>query len=115
MGSLLRTVKKRKKSRRLGEVEVVNREGYAELDVDSKVEMIRALVPLGLMHVHELLDDEVKAMAGERYARKEESAPGRRHGTNPGTVGLAGQRVPIRVPRVRSIEGGEIPYARTRR
>ena len=107
--SLLRTVKKRKKTRRLGKVEVVNREGYAELDVDSKVEMIRTLVPLGLMHVHELLDDEVKALAGERYARKEESARGRRHGTNPGTVGLAGQRVPIRVPRVRSIEGGEIP------
>ena len=64
MGSLLRTVKKCKKSRRLGEVEVVEREEYTELEVDSKVEMIRALVPLGLMHVHELLDDEVKALAG---------------------------------------------------
>jgi len=64
MGSLLRTVKKCKKSRRLGEVEVVKREEYGGLEVDSKVEMIRALVPLGLMHVHELLDDEVKALAG---------------------------------------------------
>ena len=109
MGSLLRTVKKRKKSRRLGEVEVVGREEYGELEVDSKVEMIRALVPLGLMHVHEVLDDEVKALAGERYARKEDLERGRRHGTNPGTVGLAGQRVPIRVPRVRSMGGGEIP------
>ena len=109
MRSVLRSVKKRKKSRVLGEVEVVGREEYAELDVDTKVEMIRALVPLGLMHVHELLDDEVKELAGERYARKEESARGRRHGSNPGTVGLAGQRVPIRVPRVRSIRGGEIP------
>ncbi len=77
--------------------------------MDSKVEMIRALVPLGLMHVHELLDEEVRALAGERYARKDEPERGRRHGTNPGTVGLAGQRVPIRVPRVRSIGGGEIP------
>ena len=109
MGSLLRTVKKRKKSRRLGEVAVVEREEYRELEVDAKVEMIRALVPLGLMHVHELLDDEVKSLAGERYARKGESERGCRHGTNPGTVGLAGQRVPIRVPRVRGIEGGEIP------
>jgi len=109
MGSVLRTAKKCKKSRRLGEVEVVEREAYRELEVDSKVEMIRVLVPLGLMHVHELLDDEVKALAGERYARKEELERGRRHGTNPGTVGLAGQRVPIRVPRVRSFEGGEIP------
>ena len=61
------------------------------------------------MHVHELLDDEVKELAGERYARKDELERGRRHGTNPGTVGLAGQRVPIRVPRVRSQEGVEIP------
>ena len=34
---------------------------------------------------------------------------GRRHGSNPGTVRLAGQRVPLRVPRVRSVAGGEIP------
>ncbi len=87
----------------------MEREEYGELEVDSKVEMIRALVPLGLMHIHELLDDEVSALAGERYARKDELERGRRHGSNPGTVGLAGQRVPIRVPRVRSAEGGEIP------
>ena len=46
-------------------------------------------------------------MAGERYARKEEE-PGRRYGSNRGTVHLAGQRVPIRVPRVRGPKG-EIP------
>ena len=27
---------------------------------EVKIEMIRSLIPLGLMHVHELLDDEVK-------------------------------------------------------
>jgi putative transposase len=108
MGSLLRSVKKCKKARRLGEVEIVRRGEYGELEVDSKVEMIRSLVPLGLMHVQELLDDEVKALAGARYARKDELERGRRHGSNPGTVGLAGQRVPIRVPRVRSVGGGEI-------
>ena len=92
MGSLLRTAKKHKKSRRLGEPEVMAREEYGELEVDVKIEMIRSLIPLGLMHVHELLDDEVKELAGERYARKDELERGRRHGTNPGTVGLAGQR-----------------------
>ena len=64
MRSLLRSVKKRKKSRVLGEVQVVSCEEYTGLDVDSKVEMIRALVPLGLMQVEELLDEEVKALAG---------------------------------------------------
>ena len=48
------------------------------------------------------------ALAGERYARKDASVGGRRHGSNPGTVGLAGQRVPIRVPRIRHIAGSEI-------
>ena len=46
MGSLLRTVEKRKKSRRLGEVAFVEQDEYRELEVDAKVEMIRALVPL---------------------------------------------------------------------
>ena len=109
MRSLLRSVKKRKKRRVLGEVEVMSREEYSGLELDSKVEMIRALIPLGLMHVEELLDEEVKALAGERYARKEATLRGRRHGCNPGTVGLGGQRVPVRVPRVRSVAGGEIP------
>ncbi len=109
MGSVLRPVKKCKKSRRLGKVEVIQREEYAEFELDAKVEAIRALIPLGLMHVNELLDQEVTALAGERYTRKERSTPGRRHGSNPGTVGLAGQRVPIRVPRVRSVTGSEIP------
>ena len=49
------------------------------------------------------------ALAGERYARKDPSVGGRRHGSNPGTVGLAGQRVPIRVPRIRHVTEREIP------
>jgi len=77
MRSLLRSVKKRKKRRVLGEVKVVSREEYTGLDVDSKVEMIRALIPLGLIHVQELLDEEVKALAGERYVRKAASLRGR--------------------------------------
>lgn len=106
--SVLRLVRRRKK-KCLGEVEILRREDYAEFDLDAKVEAIRALVPLGLLHVKELLDQEVTALAGERYARKAASTGGRRHGSNPGTVGLGGQRVPIRVPRVRNVSGSEIP------
>ena len=106
---VLRAVRKRKKVRKLGRVEIMRREDYADLELDAKVELIRSLVPLGLMHVEELLDEEVMALAGERYARKAAAIGGRRHGTNPGTVGLAGQRVPIRVPRIRGVAGSEIP------
>ena len=109
MSSVLRPVRKRKKGRTLGPVDIIRREDYADLEVDAKVELICSLVPLGLMHVEELLDAEVTALAGERYARKDASVGGRRYGSNPGTVGLAGQRVPIRVPRLRHVAGSEIP------
>lgn len=108
MNSVVQRAGRSKKKRRLGKVRMMSREEYGDSDLDTKVEMIRSLVPLGLMHVQELLDDEVRALAGERYERKEEARRGRRHGSNPGSVGLAGQRVPVRVPRVRSVQGSEI-------
>ena len=109
MSSVLRSVRKRKKGHTLGAVDVIDREEYAELEVDAKVEWIRSLVPLGLMHIEEVLDEEGTALAGERYARKAPSVGGRRHGSHPGTVGLAGQCVPIRVPRIRHVTESEIP------
>lgn len=75
--------------------------------LDAKIELIRGLIPLGLMHVHELLDEEVRSLAGERYARGECYA-GVRHGSNPSSVRLGGQRLPIRVPWVRG-EEREVP------
>ena len=109
MSSVLRPVRKCKKVRTLGPVDIIRREDYADLELDAKVELIRSLVPLGLIHVQEVLDHEVTALAGERYARKDASTGGRRHGSNPGTVSLAGQRVSIRVPRVRRVAGGRDP------
>ena len=84
MSRVLRSVRKRKKGCTLGAVDVIDREGYTELEVDAKVELIRSLVPLGLLHIEELLDEEVTALVGERYARKDPSVGGRRHGSNPG-------------------------------
>jgi transposase-like protein len=91
----------------MGEVPIVRRDEYTELDLDTKVEMIRGLVSLGLMHVHELLDDEVNALAGPLRSRDDQWV-GSRYGSNPGSVRLGGQRVPVRVPRVRGAKG-EIP------
>ena len=109
MGSVLRSVRARKRKKCFGEVEIISREAYAELELNSKVELIRSLIPLGLMHVQELLNQELRALAGVRYPRKDEEQRGRRHGSNPGSLRLGGQRVPIAVPRVRSAQGGEIP------
>jgi transposase-like protein len=60
------------------------------------------------MFVAEELQREVADLAGAKYGRKENSDAPYRHGSNPGTVKLLGQKVPIRVPRVRC-DTGEIP------
>src|SRR5438552_13766024 len=108
MGSVVRRMRKRKRC--LGEVRVLGREDYQGLELNAKVEAIRSLIPLGLMHVQMLLDEEVEALAGPRYAR-EGGAAGMRYGSNPGTVQLDGQKMAIRVPRVRS-ERSEAPLRR---
>ena len=58
MSSVLRPVRKRKKVRKLGRVDIIHRDDYADLELDAKVELIRSLVPLGVMHVQEVLDQE---------------------------------------------------------
>jgi hypothetical protein len=66
MGSVVRRMRRRKRS--LGEVRVLRRDEYQGLELDAKVELIRSLIPLGLMHVQMLLDEEVVALAGPRHA-----------------------------------------------
>lgn len=84
---------------------IVSREDVEAMDVDSRLELIRSLIPLGLMAVYEELDREVDALAGARHSRKDDGARYYRHGSNPGSVKLAGQRVPIKVARVRGSQG----------
>jgi transposase-like protein len=99
---------RRKKSRRLGAATVMERADYTGLDLDTKVALIQQLIPLGLMHVQETLAAEVEELAGVRHARKTDAEAGCRYGSNPGSVRLGGQRLRVRVPRVRG-EDGEIP------
>lgn len=40
---------------------------FRELKADIKLQLIQELIPLGLMHIGELLTEEVKAFAGDRY------------------------------------------------
>ena len=63
--------------------------------------MIQALIPLGLRAVEEALEQEVQALAGPRYARGDATPAVVRWGRQPGSIYLADQKLPIRVPRVR--------------
>ena len=85
----------------------------AELNgLDARVELIQALIPLGLEAVQELLQQEVTALAGARYQRGG-GVPGyARWGAQDGSVYLADQKVAVRVPRVRDVHRDqEVPLS----
>ena len=74
--------------------------------VDVKVEMIQALIPIGLRYVKEVLEQEVKQLAGERYQRN--GLPGHdRWGEQGGSVYLLDHKLPNMVPRVRDQHEGK--------
>jgi len=73
-------------------------------DLDTRIALIQALIPLGLHAVQDLLQQEVAQLAGARYQRKEADQPHRRWGQQQGSVYLADQKLRIQVPRVRNVE-----------
>jgi putative transposase len=110
MGTMPRLVERGKKDRRIGKPSGLSLEEIRALELDPRVELIRQLIPLGLAEVGRLLDEEVEELAGLRHARKGEAESSYRHGHNPGSVRLGGQRHPVSVPRVRG-SAGEVRLA----
>jgi hypothetical protein len=84
-------------------VEVMKQQEYRCKEMESRVELIRQLIPIGLMKIQEELEQEVEQLAGERYSRGNRYD---RYGYNPGSVVLGGQRIGIEVPRVRNSQAG---------
>ena len=82
------------------------------LELDTREELIQALIPIGLEAVNEVLQQEVCRLAGERYSR-EGGVPGyARWGGLRGSVYLAAQKVSMIVPRVQDTHRGqEIPLS----
>lgn len=93
--------------RGLGKIKVVKRRNalkqLKELngidDVDIKVSLIQALIPVGLEKVTVLLQDEVSRLAGQP---RKHGKVNTRWGSQGGSVYLLDQKVPIDVPRVRN-------------
>jgi putative transposase len=72
------------------------------VDLDTRVEMIQTLIPLGLEAVRDVLQQEVTRLAGSRYQRHG-GLPGHvRWGEQTGWVYLGDQKVNLSVPRVRN-------------
>jgi transposase-like protein len=70
-------------------------------DIDSRVALIQALIPVGLERVHELLQEEVEHLAGKWYQREGRQPGYVRWTSQRGSIYLADQKLPITVPRVR--------------
>ncbi len=78
----------------------------------SLVALIRALIPLGLEAVGEALEDEVTALAGERYSRTGGQPGVVRWTQQRGSVYLLDQKLPITYTRVRDrLRKTEVPLA----
>lgn len=96
------------KARRERVKELMSR-GFDGCEVDVKVEMIQALIPIGLMYVQGLLEQEVRDLAGERYRRGDGRDGVVRWGKQWASVYVGGQKVPVEYQRVRNVmEGKEV-------
>ena len=90
-----------KKTRLKGDASSMLWKEFQELERQKRIQLIQELIPIGLMAVSEELQKEVRELLSE-------SPKGlKKFGTNPGTVRLGDQILPIRVPRLRN-ENGEV-------
>ena len=100
--------------REQGKVKEVGRRTLATVpgtdQLESQVALIQALIPLGLQAVAEVLEEEVIALAGERYRRVGGQSGVVRWSHQKGSVYVADQKLPIRYPRLRNIvQNTEVP------
>jgi putative transposase len=76
-------------------------------DIDVRVSLIQALIPVGLHEVNKQLQQDVLMLAGEKHSRGKENVRWTRQN---GSVYLLDQKVPVKVPRVRNkIRNIEVP------
>lgn len=67
-------------------------------DVDVRISLIQALIPIGMKALETELQREVETLAGERYRHGKDYT---RWGKQDGSAYLLDQKLPIKVPRIR--------------
>ena len=91
-------------------ISIVPVSSTAAPDLDTRIALIQALIPVALEKVREELQADVERLPGERYVR-EGRLPGHvRWTAQRGSIYLADQKIPIEVPRVRDrLRNQEVP------
>ena len=75
---------------------------YVPEDLNVRLALIQALIPLGLEAVAELLQQEVLALIGPPYSRGQRPRGVHRWASQAGSIYLADQKLPVERPRVRN-------------
>lgn len=97
----------RRKGKDLGVVPVPVRTAP---DIDTRVALIQALIPVALEKVQQELKEDVEWLAGARYVRAGRQPGHVRWTRQRGSIYLADQKLPIAVPRVRDrLRNQEVP------
>jgi len=79
---------------------------YAGLDM--KLHLIQHHAQMAYILAEEVLEDETASLTGEKYHRdKPLGGRYRRWGSNPGSIRIDEERIPIRIPRVRDVEASQ--------
>jgi transposase-like protein len=85
-------------------------EALGELVGAAREGLLALSVGVGLRVVHELMESEVTEVVGPKGTWNPERTANR-HGHEDGSMTLGGRRVPVSRPRVRSVEGQELPLS----
>jgi transposase-like protein len=79
-----------------------------DASINTKLYLLRHHAKMARLLAEEILEEEVAALAGERHSRERPSAKHLcRWGSNPGSIRIDKENVPIDVPRVRNTDAGE--------
>jgi putative transposase len=84
--------------------------GWGELAGELREGLLALAVGAGLQVMATLMEQDVTAVCGPR-GRHDPGRTAVRHGHGAGSVSLGGRRVPVTRPRMRAIDGGELPVA----
>lgn len=87
-------------NKNINELEVSD--NLPEESFNVRIALIQELIPIGLMAVNDILQNEVTQLAGPRYSRRRGKRDIVRWGAQQGSVYLQDTKVKVRVPRARN-------------
>src|SRR5690606_38629692 len=77
--------------------------------LEVKAGLLELAVRMGLLTLRELMEAEVTRLCGPKGKHLKENRRANRHGAEKGSVVLGGRKVSVERPRVRTVDGREVP------